>query len=150
MPNSARAHSSSEGMFELKTVLKTIHDCRKDCDALYHQIDIGLQHVHDVSCYHLVVSGTEMLISMMCWHVMAFLPTRLGTTTHSICSSNFTFWATRPMTPRMKMWAAGDVTSCLFSPQSKAQSSRQEQDPVGKSCQTICHCNQDFCRYDAS
>ena len=33
-------------------IVKVVHDCRMDSDALYHQLGITLNHVHDTSSWH--------------------------------------------------------------------------------------------------
>ena len=45
-----------KNLFECKTVEKIIHDCRMDCDALYHHCDIRVKNVLDTSCMHAVVT----------------------------------------------------------------------------------------------
>jgi exonuclease 3'-5' domain-containing protein 1 len=46
-------------LFECPTVRKVIHDCRMDCDALYHIHGINLTNVHATSCFHAVRTGSE-------------------------------------------------------------------------------------------
>ena len=46
-------------LFESNKILKIIHDCRTDSDALFHRHGITLRNVHDTSCYHHVITGQE-------------------------------------------------------------------------------------------
>jgi len=39
-------------LFECSTLTKIIHDCRMDCDALYHNHGIMVNNVHDTSAFH--------------------------------------------------------------------------------------------------
>jgi DNA polymerase I-like protein with 3'-5' exonuclease and polymerase domains len=46
-------------LFECKEVEKIIHDCKMDCDALFHCCGIRVHNVHDTSCFHAVNTGQE-------------------------------------------------------------------------------------------
>ena len=46
-------------LFEDAKVTKIIHDCRMDSDALFHFHDIKLNNVHDTSCFHAEITGSE-------------------------------------------------------------------------------------------
>eukprot|EP00985_Skeletonema_marinoi_P027546 scaffold22825_cov73-Skeletonema_marinoi.AAC.1 len=39
-------------LFECSKLTKIIHDCRMDCDALYHNHGIMVNNVHDTSAFH--------------------------------------------------------------------------------------------------
>lgn len=99
-------------LFECKEVVKIIHDCRQDCDALFHLLGIEVYNVHDTSFYHIVVSGKAANASLNDTLVYYGVPTNPIRNT-SVYSSNPAFWATRPMTPQMKKWASSDVDKLL-------------------------------------
>ena len=44
-------------VLESYSVLKIIHDCRMDSDALYHLLNIRLVNVHDTAVWHRVITG---------------------------------------------------------------------------------------------
>jgi hypothetical protein len=46
-------------LFACDTVEKVIHDCRMDCDALFHIFGTEVINVHDTSCFLAVISGRE-------------------------------------------------------------------------------------------
>ncbi|KAL7485767.1 hypothetical protein ACHAW6_011370 [Cyclotella cf. meneghiniana] len=48
-----------KSLLEDPGVTKVIHDCRKDCDALFHLHGITIYSVHDTSCFHQVMTGKE-------------------------------------------------------------------------------------------
>jgi ribonuclease D len=97
------------GMLESKSVLKVIHDCRMDSDALKHILDIDLTNCHDTSCWHFKIHGVEdanlnsvLLANGIKQNLMR---------DSSVYTANHAFWATRPLTAQMIQWAAGDVCS---------------------------------------
>ena len=95
------------GILESDTVLKIIHDCRMDSDALHHLLDIKLANVHDTSCWHGQLTGS-------CDVNLNDLLQRNGLRPNivrdgGIYESNPAFWTTRPLTEKMISWAAGDV-----------------------------------------
>ena len=95
-------------LFESETVAKIIHDCRMDCDALYHLHIISLNNIHDTSCFH----GTSDigLNDLLAYHALSPNATRDG----SVYGANPKFWATRPMTSQMMQWASADVEKLLL------------------------------------
>ena len=50
---------SVRNLFQSDEVTKIIHDCCMDCDALFHLHGITVVNVHDTSCFHEVITGTE-------------------------------------------------------------------------------------------
>ena len=54
-----RILGSVKSLFESDLVTKIIHDCRKDCDALYHHHSIKLRNVHDTSCFHDIITNNK-------------------------------------------------------------------------------------------
>jgi DNA polymerase I-like protein with 3'-5' exonuclease and polymerase domains len=99
-------------LFECKTIQKIIHDCRMDCDALYHHCGIELVNVHDTSCFHEVITGNpdknlNDVLSHNCVNVNAVRD-------KSVYKNNPTFWASRPLTAKMIDWASSDVDKLLL------------------------------------
>ncbi|CAB9505259.1 exonuclease 3'-5' domain containing 1 [Seminavis robusta] len=98
-------------LFECPTVTKIIHDCRMDCDALYHHCGISLQNVHDTSCYHTVITleDAASLNTVLAYNGVSSNTTRDST----VYQRNPNFWAMRPMTAMMITWASSDVDKLL-------------------------------------
>ena len=98
-------------LFECASVTRVIHDCRMDCDALYHIHGIQLNNVHDTSCYHRVITGTEdaNLNDTLARNRLQVNVAR----DNQVYRNNPAFWATRPMTSRMITWASSDVEALL-------------------------------------
>ena len=99
-------------LLENPTVVKVIHDCRMDADALYHHLRIDLKNIHDTSCWHASLTGfrDESLSRVLVYN-------RLDTNQFrdsSVYNVNPAFWASRPITKKMKDWASGDV-QCMFA-----------------------------------
>jgi DNA polymerase I-like protein with 3'-5' exonuclease and polymerase domains len=94
-------------LFEAENVVKIIHDCRMDCDAMVHTLGICLKNVHDTSCYHAVITGkSDVNLNDTLFHY------GIGANTSrdkSIYNSKPRFWATRPLITHMKEWATSDV-----------------------------------------
>lgn len=98
-------------LLEEPSVIKVIHDCRMDSDALQHKLGITLVSVHDTSCFHQVTQyGSIVNINNLMTH--HGLPTN-AVRDSSVYRRNHAFWATRPLTPRMIEWAGGDVAQIL-------------------------------------
>lgn len=95
-------------ILESDSVLKIIHDCRMDADALHHLLDIKLANVHDTSAWHYKLTGNQdvNLNDMLQSNGLKPNVVRDG----EIYRTNHAFWATRPLKERMITWAAGDVS----------------------------------------
>lgn len=95
-------------ILESDSVLKIIHDCRMDSDALHHLLDIKLANVHDTSAWHYKLTGIQdvNLNDMLESNGLKPNVVRDG----EVYRSNHAFWATRPLTEMMVTWAAGDVS----------------------------------------
>ena len=96
-----------KGILESDSVLKIIHDCRMDSDALHHLLDINLTNVHDTSCWHGQLTGScdVNLNDLLQGNGLKQNIVRDS----GIYESNPAFWTTRPLTDKMITWAAGDV-----------------------------------------
>jgi exonuclease 3'-5' domain-containing protein 1 len=91
-------------LFENKKIVKIIHDCRMDSDALYHLHGIKLQNVHDTSCFHAQITGCS---DPNLNDVLILNDIKENTIRDkSIYKSNPNFWATRPLTKQMIEWAS--------------------------------------------
>ena len=94
-------------LFENSKVKKIIHDCRMDCDALYHLHNIKLNNVHDTSCFHDFIGFGE---NKNLNDTLSYYGIRINDMRDkSVYRSNPSFWATRPLTPEMIKWASSDV-----------------------------------------
>lgn len=100
-----------QSLFESKIVTKVIHDCRMDCDALFHLHGIRLVNIHDTSCFHHAITGHEdkNLNYVLEYNNVAVNVSR----DNSVYRSNPRFWATRPMTQKMIDWASSDVDKLI-------------------------------------
>lgn len=98
-------------LFECSTVVKVIHDCRMDSDALYHHLGVKLVNVHDTSCFHRVITG-EGFKNLN--YVLGYngLPSNV-VRDNDVYETNPAFWATRPLTGMMVDWASSDVDMLL-------------------------------------
>eukprot|EP00667_Euglena_gracilis_P014963 EG_transcript_15540 len=93
-------------LLEHRGVLKVIHDCRMDSDALYHLLAIRLRHVHDTQFW----CGEELsLNAALAKYGLALNESR----DKSVYQGNPAFWATRPLTQDMVRWACADTRSLI-------------------------------------
>lgn len=93
-------------ILESKTILKIIHDCRMDSDALFHKFGIILTNVHDTSCWHQIITGSMENINT----ILEFNDIKKNVFRNSnIYQKNHAFWEIRPLTPYMINWASEDV-----------------------------------------
>ena len=94
-------------LFECSTLTKIIHDCRMDCDALYHNHGIKLNNVHDTSAFHDFIGYEE---NKNLNDTLSFYGIRVNAERDkSVYKSNPNFWAARPLTKKMIDWASSDV-----------------------------------------
>jgi len=107
-------------LFQSRTVIKVIHDCRMDSDALYHHYNIELERIHDTSCWHKIISGMpdRPLNEVLEYNDLVLNVHRNST----VYYDNPTFWAKRPLTATMKDWASGDVGQLLSVYEKQVQS----------------------------
>ena len=120
-------------LFECSKVTKIIHDCRMDCDALYHNHGIKLNNVHDTSAYHDFIGyGQNKNLN----DTLSYNGIRVNADRDkSVYKSNPNFWATRPLTKKMIDWASSDVDKLfqLAEKQLEHISSAQKSSAVEKS-----------------
>jgi hypothetical protein len=112
-------------LLENEEVVKIIHDCRMDADALHHLLSIALINVHDTSCWHAVLTGQadKNLNDTLSFNGIENNTFRDG----SVYRTNPAFWATRPLTRHMVDWASGDV-QFMFSLYHKQLSANSSSD----------------------
>ncbi|KAL7484944.1 hypothetical protein ACHAW6_010560 [Cyclotella cf. meneghiniana] len=94
-------------LFESQDITKIIHDCRMDCDALFHLRGIRVNNIHDTSCFHEAETGMENknLNDVLAYNNIPPNPVR----DKDVYKLNPNFWATRPMKQTMIEWASSDV-----------------------------------------
>jgi DNA polymerase I-like protein with 3'-5' exonuclease and polymerase domains len=95
-------------ILESKDIVKIVHDCRMDADALRYHLEIELSNVHDTSCWHYTITGSE-------WDGLNKVLSVNGIKENanhdnSVYIKDHAFWATRPLTAQMIERAVGDVT----------------------------------------
>jgi len=111
-------------LLESPSVVKVVHDCRMDSDALFHHLGIKLTNVHDSSCWHTAITGVaDQNLNTVLLH-NGLRPNSVRD--NSVYERNPAFWAVRPLTEKMIQWASGDVQSMfeLHDLQKKNASSR--------------------------
>lgn len=134
----SRIVKSVKDLFESEAVSKIIHDCRMDCDALFHLHEIKVNNVHDTSCFHDVITFTENknLNDVLRYNDISVNAER----DKSVYRRNPNFWSDRPLTERMVDWATSDVDK-LFTLADKQLghiSSSSKPQAVAKSTKYAC------------
>lgn len=110
--NRNRRSDVLKNLLESENVVKVIHDCRMDCDALYHLHQIRVRNVHDTSCFHKVIgrcAGQVNLNQLLVYNGLEENNVR----DRGVYNRNPSYWARRPLTQEMKDWAASDVDKLL-------------------------------------
>lgn len=125
-------------LFESDKVTKIIHDCRMDCDALFHLHGIKVNNIHDTSCFHYVITSMEdkNLNDVLRFNGISTNAAR----DNSVYRVNPAFWATRPLTPQMVDWASADVDKLfdLASKQLDRISGTSKPRAIAKSAEFAC------------
>jgi hypothetical protein len=100
-------------ILEDSSITKVIHDCRLASDALLHEFGIRLDGVHDTAAWHVTMTGrAEVNINETLTHNgIGVLYHHRNGSDYRNSRTNHAFWATRPLTPEMVAWAAGDASS---------------------------------------
>jgi len=91
-------------------ILKVVHDCRMDSDALYHKFNIKLRGVHDTMVFHKEIKDTLEFASLnetLEYYNLDISPTREGPSPYV---DKPEYWAGRPLEEDQIARAAGDVT----------------------------------------
>jgi hypothetical protein len=97
-----------KGVLESPSIVKIIHDCKADSEALSAECGIKLLNVHDTMAWQEVLSGTRMnLNNTLTRHGIETNGARDG----NVYKANQAFWADRPLTAKMIAWASADVAA---------------------------------------
>ena len=104
-------------VLEDKKIVKIIHDCKMDSDALLHQYGIRLTNVHDTQVWDVITTSAARPLNLN------DTLSKNGCKTNifrdgSVYKYNPKYWMTRPLNQKMINWAAEDVAN-LFALQSK-------------------------------
>jgi exonuclease 3'-5' domain-containing protein 1 len=156
MMNQTLKHDQLEVLkyiLEDSSVLKIIHDCRQDSDALISQFNIRLASVFDTSIYHMNVEREERranLNTALNAFSCALNPHRDDTC--NMYRLNPNFWAVRPLTASMVQYASKDVSSLFelrekilakaaltMSPHELSLVAAQSEQAVDEFCAMKCH-----------
>lgn len=111
-PKESRVIAALKSVLEDPSILKIIHDCRMDSDALMHHFDITLRGVWDTSVAHDVLTDTE---DANLDDILTFYKLKPNSKRDRIVYKHFQrFWETRPLTKQMIEWVSGDLASILL------------------------------------
>eukprot|EP00798_Chlamydomonas_sp_ICE-L_P017596 gene17596-23926_t len=99
-------------LLESPSIIKVVHSCEMDSDALWHLLRIRLTAVHDTQAWDDVMSGSTVKNNLN-KTLLRFGCTPNPERDSNAYKRNPAFWATRPLQPWMIEWAAGDVHSLL-------------------------------------
>ena len=118
-----------KALMETIMVVKIIHDCRMDCDALFHLHDIEMKNVHDTSCFHAVITGNQdkSLNDVLMHNGITINTVR----DKSVYKRNPAFWATRPLTKHMIEWASSDVEKLFDIEVNQLERLEEHQSQIG-------------------
>jgi hypothetical protein len=106
-----------------ESILKVIHDCRMDADALFHLHGIAIRNIHDTSAFHEDVRENAPLNELLVHYCLEGNDVRDS----GVYRENPQFWATRPLTEQMIQWASGDVMQLLTVADRQVESCWSEQ-----------------------
>lgn len=115
-------------VLECPDILKIIHDCHQDSDALNAQLGIKLTNVFDTLVWNKLItkaSSGMKLNDTLQYYNCAINEERV--TMKDIYKINPAFWAQRPLTSEMLAYASGDVAVLFDLHQAMLQ--RTEADP---------------------
>tara|TARA_B100001094_G_scaffold179829_1_gene174138 strand:- start:600 stop:1475 length:876 start_codon:yes stop_codon:yes gene_type:complete len=109
--NGARLLDILERMLGHEHCVTVFHDCRRDCDALHHHLNLMPVNVHDTSIGHWVLMGkenTNLNNTLEAWGVP--INKSRGRINYR---DNPGYWGQRPLTGEMVLYAKGDVDSLV-------------------------------------
>ena len=97
-------------LLEDETIVKIIHDCRADSDALYHLLGIELRCVHDTQSWQMELDSTPLRLNLNDT-LEKFGCRQNSARRKDVYKEHPSFWATRPLTDEMVRWASEDVAT---------------------------------------
>ena len=95
-------------VLENESVVKIVHDCRADSDALYHLFGITLRGIHDTQSWQMTLHPLRGRLNLNDTLTLFGCPIN-GVRNTTVYKSNPSFWALRPFTKQMIAWASEDV-----------------------------------------
>jgi hypothetical protein len=96
-------------LLENSAVVKVVHDCRMDSDAVRHHLNIDLVNVHDTSCWNQELSGRVDMNLNDTLSTNGIDPNTYRD--KGMYQRNPAVWATRPLTLHLLKLASGDVSA---------------------------------------
>lgn len=99
-----------KSILESTAILKIIHDCKTDSDALYHLSDIKICNCHDTQVWDRILFNRQKGFGLNQTLALNDCPVN-DARDPQMYQRNNAFWAKRPLTKRMIAWASGDVSS---------------------------------------
>lgn len=94
-------------LFEDELIVKIIHDCKMDSDALYNQHQIDLKNIHDTQAWDITLFHNE---GRSLNHTLESYNCPVNADRNSdMYKQNHAIWQTRPLSPELERVAAGDV-----------------------------------------
>jgi 3'-5' exonuclease len=111
-----------------ENIIKIIHDVKADSDALYHLLGISVTAIHDTQAYQMVIrpTGDSRGLNLNSTLQQFGCPINEVRDTN-VYKANPAFWATRPLTEEMVLWAAGDVAALHMLRQQQLQLATYDQ-----------------------
>ena len=106
----AREISIIKKLLEDPSVIKIIHDCREDSDALNTFLKISLAGVFDTSIYNMEIRATRDNLNNTLSHYGCEI-NDIRNKPKDFYELHPTYWANRPLTEEQIEWASGDVAS---------------------------------------
>ena len=100
-------------ILENPDIVKIVHDCRTDSDALKHHFGIVLKNVHDTQACQMILFPTQGRLNLN--KTLALFRCVVNDSRDTdVYKKNPSFWAQRPMSTQMLEWASADVKT-LFT-----------------------------------
>lgn len=130
-------------ILENPDILKIVHDCRMDSDALYHHFGISLAGIWDTSVATGVITNNYNKNLNDTLSMFGLQPNKHR---HSnVYETRPAFWLERPLTAEMANWASGDLKLLfdLHDAQTKRAVGAEKPDKIQKMSLTRARCTRD-------